>query len=94
MFTPLRSVGSDDEGPPKRSEVDSNPLPVPLGAGGGVGRAALGVGADEDDLDGGALTISGTSREGTLMTCGSTSMAPSIVEAGSCFDKFGGEGCG
>lgn len=67
---------------------------MPLGAGGGVGRAALGVGPDEEDFDGGALMISGTSRDGTLMVWGSMSMAPSMVGMGVCFGMVGGEGCG
>lgn len=76
MFTPCRSVGSEFEGPPKRSEVDSNPLPVAFG-GSGVGRAAFGVGAvDDDDFDG--ALISGIGFGGSQI--GSTSIAPSRMD--------------
>ena len=45
------------DGPPKRLLPESKPLPVPFGAaGGGVGLADLGVGAEDDALDGAAFT--------------------------------------
>ena len=77
ILTPLGPAGSEVDGPPKRSELDSKPLPVPFG-GGGVGRAAFGVGADDDDF--GAL-ISGICGFDASQD-GSTSMAPSMLAAG------------
>ena len=88
MVGPLRSDGSEVDCPPKRSELDSSPLPVPWG-GGGVGFAAFGVGAEDDDFDG--ALISGICCLGISQT-GSTSIAPSIpaaVDAGC----LAGEDC-
>ena len=77
MSGPLRPDDSEVDGPPKRSEVESSPLPVPLG--GGVGLAAFGVGAEDDDFDG--ALISGICCLGMSQVGGSTSIAPSMPVA-------------
>lgn len=87
MLTPLGPAGSEVDGPPKRSELDSKPLPVPFG-GGGVGRAAFGVGADDDDFDG--ALISGICGFGASHV-GSISMAPSMLVADKVDRWTGGE---
>ena len=91
MLTPLRSEGSDEEVPPKRSELESKPLPVPFGAS-GVGREAFGVGAvDEDDFEG--ALISGTCCFGSSHVGRSTSIAPSILETAGIALLGGGDTC-
>ena len=84
-------MGSPADGPPKRSELDSRPLPVPFG-GGGVGRAAFGVGAEDDDLDC-TLISSGWSFGSSHV--GSTSIAPSMLEIAAGFAMlWEGDACG
>lgn len=88
ILTPLRSKGSDVDGPPKRSEVERSPLPVPIGAaGGGVGRACLGVGAGEEDLE--TVFLICMSSGGGGLHLGSISIAPSIVADTEGPAKFG-----
>lgn len=62
MSTFLRSEVSLVDGPPKRVELDSNPVPDALGTAGAF-EGSLGVGAEEEDLDGAFLT-SGTGGGG------------------------------
>lgn len=77
MSTFLRSVESLVVGPPKRFELESNPVPDALGTVGAF-VVSFGVGADEDDFEGAFLTSAGF--ESGSSQCGmSTSMAPSIV---------------
>lgn len=85
MFTPFLSDGSDSDGPPNRSELESRPLPDAFG-GSGVGRI-FGVGAEEDDLDG--ALISGIGGCGSLCVDCTPSMTPSRFEIGATLSNFG-----
>ncbi len=82
MFTPGRAAGPEFEGPPKRLDDESMPVPALFGtlAGGGVGFVVFGVAAGEGDLDPGAFLAD----EASHLDGASTSIAPSKLAIVGC----------
>lgn len=80
MVRPLPSESASDDGPPKSALLESSPLPDPTFAagfaGGDAGLLGFGVGADDEDLEGGCgLTVGCCGA-----SWGSISMAPSRMD--------------